>query len=332
VHRAAHRLPMLTSHEGIIRLLAPNPSPVTLTGTNTYIVDCGNRKCVVVDPGPRSRAHVLRIQESIETLGLEIAAIVVTHGHADHAPAARPLARWSGAPVHGHPLARFAREVEIADQGTLTVGRRRLRFFHAPGHTPDSIVVLDETARAFFTGDVVIGAPSVLIAPPAGEMRAYVRTLVRLRSLAAGTQHVFGGHGEPLADPPAVFDRYIAHRAKREKDVLTALSTGPRTIPELVKALYPKLAPELRPVASRQILSHLLPLVAEGRLHHRSSGRKATREERRILGPELGPLGYPEEGLLDPELIGRSEASFDLQIYSDVRATVRPAKTRPTFG
>lgn len=323
---------VLTPQEGVVRLLAPNPSHVTLTGTNTYIIDCGKRKCLVVDPGPRSRAHVLRIQESIESLGLELAAIVVTHGHADHAPAARPLARWSGAPVHAHPRAAFRHEAPALDRSTLVIASRRFRFHYAPGHTPDSLVLQDETAGAFFTGDVVIGAPGVLIAPPAGEMRTYLRTLAQLRSIASGSRLIFGGHGDPLPDPPAVFDRYIAHRMKREHDILAVLRGGPHTIPALVKVLYPKIALELRPVASRQILSYLLCLVEEGRLHHRSSGRKATLEERRILGPELGPLGYPEEGLLQAEHIGRIDTRFELQVYSDTKTVKEVRKTTLTFG
>ena len=134
---------------------APNPSPMTLSGTNTYVIDCGDGQALVVDPGPHIERHVDAIVEAAQRQHLRIAAIALTHGHPDHAPAAAPLAARCGAPVYAHPKSTVRHDRELLLEGPLNVGSTALHTIDAPGHTFDHVVFYLPPERALFTGDVM---------------------------------------------------------------------------------------------------------------------------------------------------------------------------------
>jgi glyoxylase-like metal-dependent hydrolase (beta-lactamase superfamily II) len=263
---------------------------MTLTGTNTYLIDAGRGAAIVVDPGPLIERHLETILHTARERALRITAILVTHGHPDHAPAAAPLANQTGATVYAHAHARFPHDRTLADEERCSIEDTTLVAIDAPGHTHDHLVFWFPAERALFTGDTVIGEGTVVIAPPQGDMRAYLRTLRRLRDDFPEAQRLYGGHGEPIDTPRAKFDDYLAHRAAREAQLLAQLEAGPQTIPQLVTAMYAELAPILRPAAARQILAHLIALEHEGHVRAHELARAATEAERAMLSPDLSDI------------------------------------------
>jgi glyoxylase-like metal-dependent hydrolase (beta-lactamase superfamily II) len=220
--------------DGVVRVRAPNPSPLTLDGTNTYVVGSW-----VVDPGPADPAHL----DSVRTAADGIEGVVLTHSHSDHAEGAAEL----GAPV------------------TLPGGGDDVGPFHAiatPGHSPDSVCLL--MRGVCFTGDTVLGTGSVFIAPGEGSLSAYLESLRRLRGLELDV--LCPGHGPYVWDPGAKLDEYIAHRLARESALVAALDAGLRTRDELLDAAWPDAPAELREFAALSLASHLEKLAEEGRL------------------------------------------------------------------
>ena len=221
--------------EGIVRVRAPNPSPLTLDGTNTYVVGGW-----VVDPGPADAGHLEAVRAACPG---EIEGVVLTHGHADHAEAAE----WLDAPVlrpgHGRRAGPF-------------------RALGTPGHSPDSVCLL--LGRVCFTGDTVLGAGSVFIAPGEGSMSAYLNSLRRLREL--DLELLCPGHGPYVRDPAAKLDEYISHRLDRERRLVAALDAGLRDRDELLDEVWPDAQAELRPAAALTLEAHLEKLREEGQL------------------------------------------------------------------
>ena len=295
----------------VTRILAPNPSPMTLEGTNTYLLDSGDGSGAVIDPGPVNARHLDAIDSAAAQRELKIAAILVTHGHPDHAPGAAPLARRTGAPVYAHPVARFPHDRVLDEGAHLTLGKLNLRAIDAPGHARDHLVFYLDEEAALFTGDVVIGRGTVVIAPPNGDMRAYQSTLRRLRDEFPRARRIYGGHGDAIDDPSAKLDEYIAHRRAREVALLEALGTGPRTIPELVERLYQDVSPILWPAAARQILAYLIALEREGRVRAHELPRPPNAAERALLAPDLSKLADPESAA-----VARAELGFDAPLTS----------------
>jgi glyoxylase-like metal-dependent hydrolase (beta-lactamase superfamily II) len=243
---------------GIQIVTAANASPLTLEGTNTYLV--GAPRALAIDPGPDDPAHVARVLECARAAGREVALILVTHAHDDHLGAARRLSRETGAPV-----GRWrAGDEPLEDGHVAAVGEVRLRALHTPGHAPDHLVFLWEERRVLFSGDLVLGSGTVVVRPPGGSMADYLRSLrlVARLDLAA----IAPGHGPLVPDPAARLAEYIAHREMRERQVLAALSRGTRTAAEIVEAVYPDLDPRLRPAAEGQVQAHLLKLLEDGRV------------------------------------------------------------------
>jgi glyoxylase-like metal-dependent hydrolase (beta-lactamase superfamily II) len=219
----------------VVRVRAANPSPLTLEGTNTYVVGPW-----VVDPGPADPKHVDAIRRAA---GEPIEGVVLTHSHADHAEGADEL----GAPV------TLPRDGEQAGP---------FRALATPGHSPDSVCLLH--GRVCFTGDTVLGEGSVFIAPGEGSLSAYLDSLRRLRTLEL--EVLCPGHGPYVWDPHAKLDEYIAHRLDRERRLLEALDAGLRTRDELLDAAWSDAPPELRPAAALTLEAHLEKLAEEGRL------------------------------------------------------------------
>lgn len=298
---------MVTLTPRVARLRAPNPSAMTLDGTNTYLIDAGRGRAAVVDPGPAHAAHLEAIVASAAERGFEIAAILVTHGHPDHAPGAAPLHARTGAPVYAHPLARFPHDVACTDRERIAIGDVAIEALHTPGHARDHLVFSLPDEDVLFTGDVVIGRGTVVIAPPWGDMRQYQATLERLRRDFPGARSIFGGHGERVDDPRAKLDEYIAHRIEREAGILALLDReGPLTVPQIVQTLYVDVDPVVHPAAARQVMAHLEALEREGRVRSRELDRAATTTERLMLHPDLDRVTDPETARVIAEELGLS--------------------------
>ncbi len=237
-----------------VRVLAPNPGPFTLEGTNTWIV--GRSPSLVIDPGPEDPAHLEEVRRSAGA----VAAILLTHRHPDHAPGAAKLARATGAPVlsfEPEPGERALRDGE-----TVRAGGVALRTVHAPGHTPDHVVFHDEASGILFTGDAVLGRGTSVIDPPDGDLTAYVGSLTAM--LALTPRVLCPGHGPVVWDAGAKLREYLDHRAERQQQVVAALAAGPSTAEELVPGIYADYPPEIHPMAARSVLAHLLALEHAG--------------------------------------------------------------------
>lgn len=215
---------------------------------------------VVVDPGPRDAAHVARVLDRVRESGRSVGLILVSHTHPDHAGAVQDLARATGAPVG---MWRTG-DRPLEDGQVVALDGVRLRILHTPGHAPDHIVFYWEERRALFSGDLVLGSGTVVVAPPAGSMEDYMRSLGRVARL--NLEVIGPGHGPLIFDAAARVGEYITHRKMRERQVLDVLAGGPRTPGEVAAALYQNLDPRLHPAAEGTVLAHLMKLANEGRV------------------------------------------------------------------
>jgi len=238
-------------------LTAPNSSASTLEGTNTYLV--GGPHLAVIDPGPEDSGHVARILDAAQAAG-QVTVILVTHSHRDHLGAAHRLAALTGAPIGRWK----AGDRPLADGELLEVGDAHLRALHTPGHAPDHLVFHWEERRILFSGDLILGTGTVVVAPPGGSMEDYLGSLERVAGLDLAV--IAPGHGPLVTDPRARVAEYVAHRNMRERQVLEVLTQGPRTPGEVAGAIYRDLDPRLHPAAEGTVLAHLLKLLAEGRV------------------------------------------------------------------
>ena len=244
----------------VSRILAPNPSPMTLTGTNTYLI--GRSEIAVVDPGPDLPEHVDAIVRSLQALGKSAVALV-THHHDDHLPAALRLRERLGMPVAGHAdLPGVDRP--LAHDAVLTLADATLRALHTPGHTWDHVCYFLEQERAIFAGDLVAGYGSLVVGPGRGELAASLRSLALLRGLQP--EVIFPGHGPTVPDACAKLDEYVNHRAEREEQVLSGLAAGRATITALVERIYVGIVPGLVGHAARNVQAHLHKLEDEGKV------------------------------------------------------------------
>jgi glyoxylase-like metal-dependent hydrolase (beta-lactamase superfamily II) len=294
---------MVTLSPRVSRLRAPNPSPMTLDGTNGYVVRVGDGALVAIDPGPLDDRQRDAFLAAARAPGASYVAILVTHGHPDHAPGAAPLAAATGAPVYAHPAAKFPHDRALADGERIVFEDAAIVALHAPGHARDHLVFVLEDEHALFAGDVVLGTGTVVVAPPGGEMRAYQRTLRRLRDEHGHARKLYGGHGPEVRDVRAKLDEYIAHRELRERQILAALAAGVETIPALVENIYAAVDKKLWPAAARQVLAYLIALQSEGRVGAEPIARPPTPQEAALLDPDLSKLGEgPEAAVIRAEL------------------------------
>jgi len=246
------------------RIVAPNPGVMTGPGTNTYLV--GVDEIVVVDPGPDDDSHLEAI---IGCGGDRIRWIVCSHTHPDHHPLTARLAEATGAEVLAYE-SRDGLEVdgELRDGDAIEATEFRLRAVHTPGHASNHLCFLLPEERLLFSGDHVMQGSTVVIAPPDGNMAAYLDSLERLRTMRPALKAIAPGHGYLLDDPAAVLADYLAHRRERESQVLAALEDagGTTTAAAIVDVVYTGLVDELVPRARQTVHAHLRKLAEEGQV------------------------------------------------------------------
>ncbi len=264
----------------IRRIVAENPGPFTFMGTGTYVV--GHGDVAVIDPGPLLGSHVEALQAALA--GERITHILITHTHIDHSPAAAPLKAASGAPTlgfgpHGHrgetgeagaDLA-FTPDLALKD-GDIVAGEGwRLEAIHTPGHASNHLCFALPQERALFSGDQVMGWSTTVIAPPDGDMAAYMRSL---EALGRRQDEIYWPtHGGPIRRPREHLGELIAHRIARREAILAALSVGgPLTPGELVTRVYTGLDPRLVPAAAESVRAHLIELAAMGLVRDEQGG------------------------------------------------------------
>ena len=255
----------------VTRVLAPNPGPFTFRGTGVYLVGTGD-SLAVIDPGPLMDAHMAALRACIG--GRRVSHILVTHTHRDHCEAANALKALTGARTYGFgPQAAattgeeaddmdFVPDVRLADGDVITGDGFTLTALHTPGHAANHLCFALEQGRALFTGDHVMGWSSSVIAPPDGDMGAYLASLRRL--IARDDDILYPTHGASVREPRAYMTALLEHRLAREAQVAQALARGVTDIPALVDAIYPGLDPVLRPAAALTIAAHVAKLERDG--------------------------------------------------------------------
>jgi glyoxylase-like metal-dependent hydrolase (beta-lactamase superfamily II) len=261
------------------RILAPNPSPMTYRGTNTYLV--GDRDIAVIDPGPLSHPHLDAIMDAVLPTQ-RISHIIVTHTHLDHSPLAKPLSQRCGAPIYafGGPESgrseimqqlvlkglrsggegidlEFRPDIEVADQDLIRGDDWALEVIHTPGHLGNHIAL--GWGDFCFTADHVMGWASSLVSPPDGDLTDFMQACKDLRARDWSVFHP--GHGAPVSDPTERLDWLIQHRMNREIGILKALEDGSTTAHELAKRIYTETPTALLGAAERNVFAHLIDLT-----------------------------------------------------------------------
>jgi glyoxylase-like metal-dependent hydrolase (beta-lactamase superfamily II) len=240
-------------------VLAPNPSPLTLDGTNTWLIaEPGSSAVVVVDPGPDDEKHLRRVLAEAVAGDRRVAEILLTHGHLDHSGGAARLAELTGAPVRAADPAHRLGPEGLADGDVVAAAGCELRAVATPGHSADSVSLLLPADGALLTGDTVLGRGTAVIAND-GNLGDYLRTLGQLRDLAdaMAVRMLLPGHGPVLADPAGTLDYYVAHRAERLDQVRSAMAAGARTPAEIVAMIYTDVDPSLWPAAEWSVRAQL---------------------------------------------------------------------------
>lgn len=268
----------VTLASGLRRILAPNPSPMTYHGTNTYLV--GETQLAVIDPGPVVPGHLEAILAAVPG-GAAITAILVTHSHRDHSPLARPLADATGAPVYGFgPSAAgrsaimedlaasglagggegvdpdFAPDQPLRDGARLRLGDDEIEAIWTPGHMGNHLSFA--WRDALFCGDLIMGWASTMVSPPDGDLAAFYDSCTRLRARAE--TRFYPGHGAPIHEPRERIDWLMQHRQDRDSQIRAALVGRPADLHTLTHRVYSDVDPALLPAASRNVLAHLIEL------------------------------------------------------------------------
>ncbi|MFF9625481.1 MBL fold metallo-hydrolase [Streptomyces griseosporeus] len=253
--------------ERAVNVLAPNPSAMTLDGTNTWIVsEPGSDLAVVIDPGPLHEGHLRAVVDTAEKAGKRVALTLLTHGHPDHAEGAGRFAEITGTRVRALDPALRLGDEGLAAGDVITVGGLELRVVPTPGHTADSLSFHLPADRAVLTGDTVLGRGTTVVAHPDGRLGDYLDSLRRLRSLTVddGVHTVLPGHGPVLDDAQGAVEYYLAHRAHRLAQVETAVEDGYRTPSEVVAHVYADVDRSLWPAAELSVRAQLEYLEEHG--------------------------------------------------------------------
>ena len=246
-------------------VLAPNAGPMTLEGTNTWVLradrDPHSGPAVVVDPGPPNRTHLAAVRE----VAGDITTVLLTHGHLDHSEGAAELAAQSGCGVRAlDPAHRLGAE-GLTDGDVVSAGGLQIRVVGTPGHTSDSVCFLLPDGSVL-TGDTVLGRGTTMVAAPDGRLGDYLASLRLLRRLAADSAvtTVLPGHGPVVDDAAALLDAYLRHRADRLEQVRAAVAGGATTVDAVVAAVYADVHPAVLPAAARSVAAQLEYLRSQG--------------------------------------------------------------------
>ena len=273
-------------------MLAPNPGPMTLDGTNTWVLlEPGSAEAVVVDPGPLDDDHLKAVLRRVETLGARVSLTILTHGHLDHAEAAPRFAELTGAPVRavgrGHD--------DLADGDVVRVGGLEARVVATPGHTSDSVSFALPADHALLTGDTVLGRGTTVVAHPDGALAAYLASLERLAALTGGgdVTSILPGHGPVVPDAAAMVAFYRVHRAERLDQVRQALADGAAAeedpVEGVLRRVYADVPATVWPAARLSIRAQLEYLVPEaGAGPAGTTGRSGVGGDGAVSGPGAG--------------------------------------------
>ena len=257
----------------VIRVLAPNPSPYTYTGTQTHVV--GTTDLAVIDPGPDNPQHIAALIRAID--GRPVTAIVVTHHHRDHSPATRSLQAITGVPIVGAaPFALddasaradasfdadYAPDRVLVEGDTITGDGWTLVAIATPGHTSNHLAFALPETNALFSGDHVMGWSTTIVSPPDGDMAAYMASLEKL--MGRDDRVYYPGHGEAIDKPQRLVRGMLGHRKQREGQILRLLRAAPQPIGRIVTQMYVGLDARLVPAAERSVLAHLYDLQNRG--------------------------------------------------------------------
>lgn len=242
--------------ERAVCVLCPNPSPMTLDGTNTWLLaEPGSDEVVVVDPGPLDEAHLTAVVDHVRDSGRRIALTLLTHGHPDHAESAHRFQELTGAPVRG-----FGRGHDDVREGeTITVGGLEILAVPTPGHTSDSFSFVLPADNTLLTGDTVLGRGTTVVAWPDGNLEAYLESLSRIEALTqAGTvTSLLPGHGPAVGDAGATVSFYLRHRAERLDQVREAVARGAQTAYDVVEVVYADVPRSVWPAAEQSVHAQL---------------------------------------------------------------------------
>ncbi|WP_082594389.1 MBL fold metallo-hydrolase [Sphingomonas sp. Root710] len=261
-------------HPLVRRVLAANPGPFTYTGTQTYLV--GNRDLAVIDPGPDLPEHVEALIAAIG--GAPVRAIVCTHTHRDHSPAAIELKARTGAPIIGcAPLVLddsgpradaafdrgYAPDEAMRDGATIGGDGWTLEAIHTPGHTSNHICYALPEAGALFSGDHVMGWSTTVVSPPDGDMARYMESLEKLIAREQDSVY-YSAHGDPIERPQRFVRGLAGHRKQREGQILRFLEKQPGAVTDMVGQMYVGIDPRLHGAAGLSVLAHLIDLETRG--------------------------------------------------------------------
>ena len=260
---------MQTLAPGLGVVLAPNPGFMTGPGTNQYVLGAG---ALQLDCAPLDDENARRLGDRAPDL------LVLTHAHPDHVGGAPALRAAHGTPIAVHARHRsvtvggvpLVPERTLADGDEIPFPGGRLVVVHTPGHESGHCCLWEPERRWLFTGDTILSTGTTIVAPPDGDMRAYMASLRRLRDLAPAV--IFPGHGGPVEEAVALVDQYLAHRTLRERQIVEALGVGVGAIDDIVARLYVDLHPALRWAAARTVEAHLEKLAADGVARHGAGG------------------------------------------------------------
>ena len=289
--RASPHMPLMATHPDewptgqcetpeplVRRVLAPNPSPFTYTGTQTYLVGT-DEALAVIDPGPDIPEHLDAIEAAIG--GAKVVAIACTHTHRDHSPAAAPLAARTGAPIIGcasvkidgqsddgqprldAPFDQSYTPDRVLDDGdTISGPGWTLRAIATPGHTSNHICFALEETGALFSGDHVMGWSTSVVVPPDGDMADYMASLAKLHDRE--DRVYYPAHGPAVERPRQLVRGMIGHRRQRERQILRLLEEQSRAIVDMVPLMYRGVDEQLWPAAGQSVLAHLIDLERRG--------------------------------------------------------------------
>ena len=242
----------VTATAGVV--LAPNPGPMTLEGTNTWVLRAeDSESCVVVDPGPQIEGHLVEVARHGP-----VAVVLLTHGHPDHSEGARRFAELTGAPVRAlDPVHRLGDE-GLGEGDVVAAAGLELRVLHTPGHSSDSLCFV--VGDVVLTGDTVLGRGTTVVAHPDGVLGDYLESLRRLQEL--GDRTVLPGHGPELEHAGVAAEQYLAHREQRLEQVRAALAAGATTPEQVVETVYADVDRVLWPAATLSVRAQLAYLQA----------------------------------------------------------------------